>query len=242
MNHLEYRPEFESILKNYKLSDEAQELLKKLRLVLLSGPSAAGRNTIIKYLVKGGDYQFIVSDTTRKPRVNDGVMEQDGVNYWFRNELDFLNDLKRGAFLEAEIIHEQQVSGISMRELERAYKSGKTAINEVEIGGFINILHLKPDTFGIFILPPSFDIWLERLQLRGQMPKEEIRSRLKTGVRIFSEALSRNDANIVINIKIEDTVAEIDALVKKHSKHNTESGKKVASKLLKDTQTFLLDL
>lgn len=242
MNHLEYRPEFESILKNYKLSDEAYRLLKKLSLVLLAGPSAAGRNTIIERLVKGSNYQYIVSDTTRKPRVNDGVMERDGINYWFRNELDLLNDLKRGAFLEAEVIHEQQVSGISMRELEKSYKSGKTAITEVEIGGFINILHLKPDTFGIFVFPPSFDIWLERLKLRGEMPKEEVRSRLKTGVRIFNEALSRKDANIAVNVKIEDTVAEIDALVKKRSKLNTKSGKKVASELLKDTQTFLLDL
>lgn len=242
MNHLEYRPEFEKILKNYKLSAEAESLLAKLSLVLLAGPSAAGRNTIIERLITGGDYRYIVSDTTRKPRVNDGVKEKNGINYWFREERELLEDLKRGAFLEAEVIHEQQVSGISMRELEKAYESNKTAITEVEIGGFINILNLKPDTFGIFVLPPSFDIWLERLKLRGEMPKEEVRSRLKTGVRIFNEALARKDATIVVNVRIEDTVDEIDTVVKKQSKLDKAYGLKTAAKLLSDTESFLTEL
>ena len=114
-NHLKHLDEFTDILANYQVSPRAIKSLKSVKLVLLIAPSAGGRNTLINRLMTTGRYNFIVSDTTRAPRVNNGLPEQSGREYWFRSEEEILSDLKNGEFLEAEIIHSQQVSGISIR-------------------------------------------------------------------------------------------------------------------------------
>ena len=116
MNQLKHSHEFEAILKDYSLPKPVLSLLKGMKLVLLVGPSAAGRNTIIDRLVENGGFIQIVSDTTRAPRFNNGIKEENGVVYWFRKEDEFLSGLKDHEFLEAEIIHGQQVSGISILE------------------------------------------------------------------------------------------------------------------------------
>ncbi len=241
MNSLKLREQFEQILSNYRISDSGKELLASLKLVLLAGPSAAGRNTIIDQLVKTGRYRLLVSDTTRHPRINDGVREQNGVNYWFRSEEQVLDDLEKGEFLEAEIIHDQQVSGISMRELKQAIAENKIAVVDVEIGGFNNILSSKPDSVGILVLPPSFDEWMSRLHLRANMPEAEILNRLRTGARIFSEAVSQSPAQIVINDQLARAVNEIDALAGGAIENNSPAKLRLASELLKRTQEYLAD-
>src|SRR4051812_6100284 len=111
---LHQREVFEEILKHYQVSDHAKQVLSGTPFVVLSSVAGGGRNTIIQYLVEQYDYGFIVSDTTRPPKVRDGKMEQHGVNYYFRNEDELLVDLRNGEFVEAELIHNQQVSGTSI--------------------------------------------------------------------------------------------------------------------------------
>ncbi len=242
MNQLEHRQEFEDVLEHYKLSPSAAKLLANMQLVILSGPSGAGRNTIIDQLLKVGGYGYIVSDTTRQPRTNNGIMEVNGVNYWFRQEADFLRDLRAGNFLEAEIIHNQQVSGISIRELEKVYAAGLTAITEVEIGGFKNILTLKPDAIGIFVLPPDFDVWLERLKKRGELPQAELVRRLNTGIRIFKAALTNKSASIVINDRLSEAVKVVDSIVSGVDPSDQDSALDIATNLLNRTREYLSQL
>lgn len=186
-------------MQSYKPSEFAISLLSELNLCLFLGPSGAGRNTIIKELVKSGRYYFVVSDTTRMPRYNNGILEKNGIEYWFKTEAEILIELKKGLFLEAEIIHNQQVSGISIRELNQANKLNKIAITDIDLGGVKNILLLKPNTKCFLILPPSFDIWLERLNNRDKMSNNEIIRRFKTAIKIFDRALSDNFYIIINN-------------------------------------------
>src|ERR1700759_5108412 len=118
---LKHYQEFKAVLDSYQISDRARQAVQELKLALLLAPTSSGRNTIIRYQVGTGRYYYIISDTTRPPRVNDGVQEKNGREYWFRSEEEILADLKAGEYLEAEIIHNQQVSGISIRELEKAH-------------------------------------------------------------------------------------------------------------------------
>jgi guanylate kinase len=242
INQLKYRSELETILANYKVSNDGLKLLERIRLVLLSGPSAVGRNTIINELLKTGGYHFIVSDTTRKPRINNGLKEKNGLNYWFRSEEDMLKDLRQGRFLEAEIIHDQQVSGISMRELKQAQLEKKIAVKDIEIGGFKNVSSIKPDTVSIIILPPSFKEWLRRLTNRGEMPKDEVIGRLKTGYRIFSEALQNNNLSVVVNDKLDSTAREIDFLARGGQPQHKQSDLELLSSLLEQTNEYLLHM
>ena len=190
---------FQAVLQGYKPSEEAKQILAKTELVLLMGPTCSGRNTIINELLKSGDYHFIVSDTTRPKRINNGVSEKDGVEYWFRSEEDVLKELQAGQFLEAAIIHDQQVSGMSIRELKKACDINKIAINEVQLDGAHAVWEIKPDTKFIFVLPPSFEVWMQRLRGRGEMPEDEVRSRLESAIVEIEHALEESYYKLVIN-------------------------------------------
>lgn len=211
---LTMREDFDNVLENYQISAHAQQILSKTPLVLLLGPSSSGRNTVIEYLVKTGNYHFIVSDTTRPPRVNNGVLEQNGREYWFRTEREMLDELRRGEFLEAEVIHGQQVSGISIRELQRALDQGKIAINEVDILGFQTVHEAKPDTVLIMVLPPSFEEWQRRMAGRGKMSDVEFKRRMETAHKIFTDASQQQYATLIINDTVMHAAAQIDDAVK----------------------------
>ena len=238
-NVLVLRERFEKVLHDYQISEAGRLLLNNLKLLLLAGPSGSGRNTVMERLIKSGAYHKIVSDTTRKPRINDGKKEVNGETYWFRSEQEILSDLQNGEFLEAEIIHDQQVSGISLRELAVAKKAHKIAVTDIEIGGFNNIISHKPDTIGVIMLPPSFEVWLKRLSIRGDMPEAELLNRLRTGQRIFREAVSESPARIVINDDIEQAVNEVNGIALGKNKRDNPKGLSVARKLLERTEAFL---
>jgi guanylate kinase len=227
MSHvsLKHHQEFKDVLANYHMSERAKTALEGLQLVLLVAATSTGRNTVINELVKNYDYYFIVSDTTRPPQFRDGKMEESGVQYFFRSEEDMLNDLKAGEFFEAELIHEQQVSGISIRELEKSKNLNKIAITDVDIGGINNALKAKPDIKPIFLLPPSFDEWQNRLTGRGRMTEHEIRNRLKTAEKIFDQGLHNNKFNFVIAEDVPHSAAVINDIV--HGKMNPYQGKAV---------------
>jgi guanylate kinase len=243
MNELKKLKEFQKTLSNYRISEESKKILQGTKLVLLLAPSSSGRNTAIRELLKTGDYYYIVSDTTRQPRINDGIPERDGVEYWFRTEEEVLADLKMGKFLEAEVIHDQQVSGISIRELEKAHDKQKIAITDIEILGVHNIVNAKPDTIPILMLPPSFEEWQRRIHGRGEMAPLEFKRRLETAVRIFEAGLKHDYFKFVINDTIEHTAEQINKLARSPEKPAYhETGRKLANDLCDQTKELLKTL
>lgn len=234
---LQHYQEFKEVLEKYIISARAQQAIEDLKLVLLLAPSSGGRNTIIRYQLQTGRYYYIISDTTRPPRRNDGVMEQNGNEYWFRSEEQVLGDLRAGEYLEAEIIHGQQVSGISIRELEKAKQEGKVAITDVDIEGVHNVVKAKPDTTVIMLLPPSFDEWQRRLAGRGQMRPDEQKRRLQTAQKIFQDGLAQDYYHFVISENIEQSSGIIDAIVE--GKSNPHQGRGRA--LIEHLQSSLTD-
>ncbi len=211
--HLKYIDDFRKVLSDYKPIGEAIDTLSSIELVILLGVSGAGRNTIINHLVATGRYHFIISDTTRPPKIRDGELEKDGVQYYFRTEDEILSDLREGKFLEAEIIHNQQVSGISIRELERARQSGKIPINEVDIAGTANILKSKPDTKMFFVVPPSYEEWMRRLTAREVMTQEELHNRMDTAIRVLETGLFGHHFYFVLNDAPNEAAMIIDGQV-----------------------------
>ena len=220
---LQQYSEFKQTLEKYHISQRANDVIADLKLVLLIAPTSGGRNTIIRKQVESGRYYYIVSDTTRAPRKNDGVMEQNGKEYWFRTEPEVLADLKAGEYLEAELIHDQQVSGISIRELETAKTQNKIAITDVDLEGVHNVIKAKADTIVIMILPPSFDEWQRRLAGRGRMRDDEQRRRFETAQKIFKDGLKQDYYHFVISENIEQSASIIDAIV--DGKSNPHQGR-----------------
>jgi len=241
VNYLENLDSFEQILPDYHPSIESIATLQSTPLVVLVGPTAAGRNTLISILVHTGRYHFIVSDTTRHPRENNGILEQSGREYWFKSEVDFLEGLQAGAYLEAAIIHKQQVSGISISELTRASKQGVIAICEVQPDGAEKIQEYSPNKLIIFLLPPTFDIWMERLHARGNMTKEELKRRLESAQDEISRALQKSYYQFVINNEIHEAAQAVDELANGRipdiDKQNR--GRQHAEQLAIDVQIYL---
>ena len=241
MNDLVRIADFQKALEGYHLSKQALQSLSQTELVLLVAPTATGRNTIIRQLLKTGDYHFVVSDTTRLPRVNDGVLEQNGREYWFRTELEVLSDIQQGKYLEAAIIHDQQVSGISVRELEKARDEGKIAITDTEVLGAENAIKYKTDTIALFVLPPSFDEWQRRLRQRGTMDDIEFNRRMGSAYKEFAMALQYEHYHFIINDSIEHSVQQINEIAKLGTidPESQQQGRALAEQLLLATQAFL---
>ena len=244
MNRLLRIDDFRKALDGYHLSKTALQSLSQTELVLLVAPTATGRNTIIRELLKTGDYHFIVSDTTRQPRVNDGILEENGREYWFRTELEMLTDIQQGKYLEAAIIHNQQVSGISVRELERARDKGKIAITDAEIAGADNAMKYKPDTITVFVLPPSFEEWQRRLNRRGIMDDQEIKRRIDSAVKELETALQRDYYHFIINDTIEHSLEQINEMAKLDvfDEASQKSGRALAEQMLVSTRAFAQSL
>lgn len=226
---------------DYRPSPKSIEVLKDLPLVLLVGPTASGRNTLIGLLLETGKYHSIISDTTRQKRMNNGVMERDGIEYWFKTEEEVLEGLKRGEYLEAAIIHDQQVSGQNIARLEEACEEGKIAVNEVQIHGAAAIHSFKPDTLIIFLLPPTFDIWMQRLRGRGDVTEEELKRRLRSAVTEITTALENDYYQFVINNEIHHAAHAVDELAhgRPFDPDKQALGRSHAEQLLLDVQDFL---
>ncbi len=231
-NRLEHLSEFQQLLDTYQISDQTKATLDTVKLVLLVAPTSTGRNTLIKELIKTGDYHYIISDTTRKPRLNNGVMEQNGKEYWFKSEEEMLDELKGGSFLEAALIHNQQVSGISMREVEKAVTAQKIAITDTEIAGARRIYQLKPDALIIFVLPPNFNEWLRRLKDRGSMSVTEQHRRLLSAQKEFKDALQESFYSFVVNDNLLQAAQQINQLA--HGEQLSDSARGVDRELAQE--------
>jgi len=204
---------FEDALRQYHASEHAKRVLADTPFVALSGLAGGGRNTVINYLVERHNYVFAISDTTRPPKLRDGKLEQNGVNYYFRTEEDMLQDIKNGEFIEAEIIHNQQVSGTSIREIERLAKTGKIPIHDFEYGGVNNVQKTKPDAIIIGLIPPSYEEWIKRLQGRETMHEQEFYNRLMTAEKVLENMLAYEHFKIVINDTIDQCIDDIREIV-----------------------------
>lgn len=239
--HLERRAEFEAVLRGYKPSPATLATLAHTPLVTLTAPSATGRNTIINELVKTGRYHFIISDTTRPPRMNKGVWEQHGREYFFRSEEEMLQDLRAGAFIEAEIIHNQQVSGMSAREISRARFTQKIAITDVDIEGSIAIQRFKQDVTSICLLPPSFSAWIARMRGRSDVSPLELHRRLQQATKVLRMALSHTHFVFVINDDFREAVQAVDDIAQKGVHHANDEAKahRLAEQLYHDTVQYL---
>jgi guanylate kinase len=211
-NRLTNLSAFESVLAHYRPSQPSIALFRSVKLVMLVGPTAAGRNTLISILTATGRYKMIVSDTTRHPRTNNGVLEQDGSEYWFKTETDFLAGLKEGHYLEAAIIHQQQVSGAHIREFEAVKDAGVIALKEIEPHGADLYYQMNPAILAIFLLPPSFPIWMERLRGRDDMPEPELIRRLQSAKSELHYALSEDIYQFVVNNEIHEAADAVDQL------------------------------
>lgn len=198
-----------------------QPSLERLRdfidtpMVLTVGISGAGKDTLTHELMQQypGKYQLFVSHTTRPPRENHGVMEQDGREYHFIDFATADRMLDNHDFIEANV-YSDNVYGTSVQELQRAHDAGKTLINDIDVNGVAHAVGLLPACKPIFILPPSYEVWKQRLMKRytAEVDKEDWRWRMLRAKAEIEQALSHDYFYLLVNQDLQEAAAEIDAI------------------------------
>lgn len=229
---LEHKAAFEEALEEYTVSEHGRRVLSATPFVALSGVAGGGRNTVIRELVEKYNFIFAVSDTTRPPKLRDGRMEENGINYYFRTEEEMLRDIQAGEYIEAELIHNQQVSGTSIREIERVAVTKKIPIHDFEYKGIKNVVLAKPDATIIGLVPPSYEEWIRRFGERESIHEQEFLNRLETAEKVLENMLSQTYFKLVIN----DTVANCTKRVRDIAEFGVYSAKDEAEARLVVTQ------
>src|SRR4051812_13034101 len=127
----------------YEPSQASKELIKQTPVLLLVGPTGAGKDSVKDELLKTGQFHHIVSHTTRPPRINHGVIEQDGREYHFVDEATAAKMLDGRAFIEAKI-YSGNLYGTSAAEIQAANNEAKTAMTDLEVQGVAEYKALDP--------------------------------------------------------------------------------------------------
>lgn len=188
-------------------------------LLILSGPSGAGKGTVVKSLVSGDPgIRLSVSATTRGPRPG----ETDGKEYFFLTPDRFREMEDAEKMLEsAEYCGNRY--GTPLGPILDWTSRGLDVVLEIEVQGGAQVRRKRPDAVGIFILPPSLKELEHRLRQRGTETDEVIRGRLQAAKKEIPEAIHYD--YIVINDTVESAVAQIRAIIaaeKNSSRRNRE--------------------
>jgi len=177
-------------------------------LYTIFAPSGAGKTSLVKALLdQRPELTVSISHTTRAQRPG----EVDGVNYHFVDRETFIAMIERGEFLEqAEVFG--NLYGTSQQWVEQTLASGRDVILEIDWQGAQQIRRLMPDNIGIFILPPSLDTLLHRLNSRGQDNVEVIERRM---AQAHDEISHYTEADfLVVNDQFDKALADLAAIVR----------------------------
>lgn len=176
-------------------------------LIVVSGPSGAGKDTICQKLIKeNSNIWMSVSMTTRKPR----PLEKDGVDYFFVSSEEFENKINDNTFLEYASYNDNYY-GTPKDKVEEKLNEGKDVILVIDINGAINIKKIIPSALFIFIMPPDMETLKNRLIGRKTESKDKVVKRFITA---YNEVNNYKKYNyVVVNDKVEDAVNKVKSII-----------------------------
>lgn len=178
-------------------------------MVVLSGPSAVGKSTVVRCLRdRIPDLYFSVSVTTRAPRPG----EVDGVDYTFVSAEEFQRLIDAGELLEWADIHGGlHRSGTPAAPVRSAVARGAPVLIEVDLAGARAVKAAMPEVTTVFLAPPSWEVLQERLIGRGTESPEVQARRLSTA---REEMAAQTDFDVVVvNSQLESACTELVSLL-----------------------------
>jgi guanylate kinase len=177
-------------------------------LFIVCAPSGAGKTTLVDALLKADSgIRLSVSYTTRKPRAG----EVDGREYHFVSQEKFQEMAAAGAFLESALVHGNYY-GTSQPWINDQRAAGADILLEIDWQGAAQVRKMMPDAIGIFILPPSFEALVSRLNTRAQDPPDVIARRI-AGARAEISHVSEFKY-VIINDKFDEAVRDLVSIVR----------------------------
>lgn len=181
-------------------------------LLIISGPSGAGKGTVCKALLeKHKELVLSISMTTRAPREN----EIEGVHYFFETNENFMKLIGEGEFLEYAIVHGRDFYGTPKRFVLEQLEAGHNVVLEIDVEGAMQVKNSFKNGIFVFIMPPTFEELKNRLIGRGTESAEAIERRLKTAA-FELKNINKYDY-VVINDVVDNAVESIETILKAES-------------------------
>ena len=143
-------------------------------LLVVSGPSGAGKGTLVSHLIEQRpDCVFSVSATTRARRST----EAEGREYVFLTREEFERRREAGFFLETAEVH-GNLYGTPVHEVDSQVRAGKVVVLDVDVQGGASVRRVRPDAVSVFVYPPSLASLRARLEARATDSPEVIEQRM----------------------------------------------------------------
>lgn len=178
------------------------------RLVVVAGPSAVGKGTLVAALrERRPDVWVSVSATTRAPRPG----EIDGVHYFFVSPEEFDRMASHDELLEWAVVHGVNKYGTPRTPVAERLAQGVPVVLEIDLQGARQVRQTMPEALFVFVEPPSFDTLAERLASRGTESESERERRLETA-KLELAAAPEFDITLV-NDDLDDAVDELEAII-----------------------------
>ena len=189
---------------------------KRGLLVVISGPSGAGKTSICRALIaRLPDAVWSVSATTRPMRPGD----QAGTGYEFITRDEFETRRAAGAFLEsAEYVG--HLYGTPRAPVEQALSHGRNVVLDIDVQGGIQIAEKVPESVRVFVLPPDMDSLRDRLEGRGSEAEAQLKKRLaRADGEIATARKSGCYDHFVVNDELEPTIEQVLGIVAREQTH-----------------------
>ena len=176
-------------------------------LIVISGPSGVGKDTLIKRLLDlDKRLVYSVSGTTRQPRPG----EMPNQNYTFLTPEEFMAKVRQGAFLE-HATYNGNLYGTFRDRVDEAREAGRDVVLKIDVQGAEQVRRLVPDAVSIFVVAPSEEELERRQELRGSETPQDLASRRKIAKREMRYA--REYEHVVTNDDVGRAVGEIRRII-----------------------------
>ncbi len=186
--------------------------LKKIKslLIVISGPSAAGKDAVIEAIKeKDLGFAFITTATSRKPR----DYEKDGVDYFFYSRDEFEAMIRGGKFAEYALVY-GDYKGVPVDQIERALCSQCDVLLRVDVAGAATLRSKYPDAILIFLVPANEQEWMSRFKMRNTETSESLEIRRKTASHELEQLGSFDYLLVNKEGKLDETVDAVLAIIK----------------------------